>query len=202
MRLQKYIEPVNESSLSRVYNQMKLHDSGTITAFRYARDCGTGEKYTHDENLKRNRSLQAKLQDKRYSVTRVKGSYIENYGTVDSIEVGETVFLVVDINDRGHLKTDLMELGELFDQDSIMFIPKGGVDGHLIGTNHCVNGFPGYHINKPYSHPIFGVTGVFLTRVKGRPFTLTEDVSYIPLPEGFFGRWGCNCASKMRWEDL
>lgn len=37
---------INESSLSRIYRQTKEHDSGTILAFRSARDCNEGEPYT------------------------------------------------------------------------------------------------------------------------------------------------------------
>ena len=33
----------------------------------------------------------------KYSVTKVKGAYIENYGTPKANEVGESVFFVIDI---------------------------------------------------------------------------------------------------------
>ena len=85
-----------ESSLSRVRQHMMEHDCGMITAFRSARDCGNGEKYTKRENLQRNTSLKAKLQRLGYGITVVKGSYIENYGTKDAVEVGEQTFFVVD----------------------------------------------------------------------------------------------------------
>jgi len=46
MRLNELIrasEKLNEKSLSRVYSHMKDHDTGTLTAFRYAKDCGDGD---------------------------------------------------------------------------------------------------------------------------------------------------------------
>ena len=187
---------LNETSLSRIWRHMQEHDSGTITAFRDRRDCGEGEKFTHNENLKRNKTLLAKLQSKGYSVTRVKGSYIENYGSPDAKEVGETVFLVVDIKDKVTLKKDLMKFGESFEQDSILFVAKGGKSGVLVGTNKCPNGYPGYHKENKLKNPVFGEKGTFFTRVSGRPFTLKEDMEIIPSPEGFFGKWGCYLASK------
>ena len=79
---------MNESSLSRIYAHTRKHDFGTITAFRSARDCGNGEKYTKAENLKRNKSLLAKLRAKGYGVNKIKGSYIENYVSKNAKEVG------------------------------------------------------------------------------------------------------------------
>jgi len=66
------------------------------------------------------------LLDKKYDVVRVQGKYIENYGKPDAVEVGENVFFVIDAYDKGELLKDFRELGEKFQQDSILFIPKGG----------------------------------------------------------------------------
>ena len=105
MRLNNYI---NESSLSRLRQHMLEHDTGTITAFRDAEDCGNGPNITKKQNKARNKILLANLRKEGYSVTKVKGGYIENYGTKDAKEVGEEVFFVVDINDKGNLKNKLM----------------------------------------------------------------------------------------------
>ena len=43
---------IKESGLSRIWKHMSEHDTGTISAFRYARDCGLGKRYTKNENLK------------------------------------------------------------------------------------------------------------------------------------------------------
>ena len=51
-------EYLGESSLSRLLSHMSNHDTGTITAFRYATDCGEGDVYTKKQNLQRNKSLQ------------------------------------------------------------------------------------------------------------------------------------------------
>jgi hypothetical protein len=123
MTLKDHLEEkeLNESGLSRVWKHMDSHDCGLITAFRNAKACGKGDVYTKEEKLKRNKSLLAKLQAKRYGVTSVKGSYIENFGSSDAKEVGENVFFVVDTLDAGNLKEDLVKLGKEFEQDAVLY---------------------------------------------------------------------------------
>lgn len=166
---------LNESGLSRIWKQTKEHDFGTITAFRDARDCNEGERYTSKEKKQMNKSLLAKLLSLRYGVTKIKGSYIENYGKKNAKEVGENSFIVIDILDKGTLRKDLLRLGEEFEQDSIIFGVKGR-HGTLIGTNKCPNGYPGYHKTSKQGGAIFGETGEFMSRVKGRPFIFSENV--------------------------
>lgn len=206
MKAKDYLKQnLNESSLSRLQKHMKDHDTGTITAFRYARECGNGDVYTKQENLKRNKSLLAKLQAKRYGVTSVKGSYIENYGTPKAKEVGENVFFVVDLDDTGKLLKDLKKLGNEFDQDSILYIPKGGGESELIGTNKCPDGYPGFNKKVKFKARKLGDKGEFFTRVNGRPFVFKESLEIVTehvLPEGFYGRWGCSLASKKHWNEL
>ena len=194
---------LKESSLSRIYQHMLEHDTGFITAYRGSSDCGTGVPYTKKDNQKRNKSLLAKIQSKRYNVTSVKGTYIENYGSPEAQEVGEHVFFVVDSNDTGKLKGDLKKWGEEFEQDSILFIDQGAQSGSLIGTNHCENGYPGYGKIVKLKNPVFGESGEFFTRVNGRPFVFKESVGTVhPLPEGYFGRMGCKAVANQPWEEL
>lgn len=198
----KFNEWINESSLSRLRSHMLEHDSGTITVFRSAEDCGRGEKITKKQNKARNKILLANLRKEGYSITKVKGASIENYGTEDAREVGEEVFFVVDINDKGNLKKKLMQLGEEFEQDSILFIPKGAEKGMLIGTNHCPNGYPGYHKIETLKHPIFGKSGEFMTRVNGRPFVLdniTEEVLNLNTNNA---KWGNSILANKDWKKL
>lgn len=181
---------------------MMEHDTGFITAFRGARDCGQGEEYTKRENLQRNTSLKSKLQRMRLGVTVVKGSYIENYGSKDAKEVGEQSFFVVDLGDGGKLEKILRDLGEEFEQDSILYIPKGAETGILIGTNRCPNGYPGYGKKIKMKNPVFGQSGEFMTRVNGRPFILKEDVQELSAPQGMMGKWGCKVISEKHWSEI
>ena len=196
---EKILSKIDESPLSKVYRQMKNYNCGTITAFRGARDCDRGSKYTKKENLARNKSLLAKLMTKSYRVIRVKGYYIENYNSPDAIEVDETVFLVMDLDDSENLRRDLLRLGEEFEQDSILFVPKGGKQGTLIGTNKCPNGYPGYHKTVSLKNPIFGEKGEFFTSVNGRPFVLKESLEEIHPPQNNLGKYAMSIMARRPW---
>lgn len=189
---------ITESSLSRLHKHMLEHDSGTITTYR--------NQYTHKQNQQRNRSLSAKLATKRYDVTIVDGSYIEDFETDKAVEVGEKVFFVVDYKNRGKLEKDLRAFGEEFSQDSIMFIPKGGVDAYLIGTNPNAtsDAFLQYGEKKQLKNAVWGKEGQFMTKVRGRPFYFKENAqaSAIVLPEGYFGRYSCHAIAESKWEEL
>jgi hypothetical protein len=199
----EYHQNLNESSLSRIWAQTRKHDFGTITAFRSARECGLGDRYTKAENLKRNSSLLFKLLAKGYGVTKIKGSYIENYGSPDAKEVGENSFMVIDLKDSGNLKRDLLVFGEEFEQDSIIF-GKAGSAGVLIGTNKCPNGYPGYRKEVSQGGAIFGRTGQFMSRVSGRPFVFTEEyeIEEYATPKYPTEFRGPVTQAKKRWEDL
>ena len=80
------LKDIKESSLSRIHSKMQGSIAGTITAYR--------SEYSKQDNQKRNKSLVAKLMNLGYSVTAVKGSYIENYGSDDEKEVSEHSFFV------------------------------------------------------------------------------------------------------------
>jgi len=173
------------SSLSRLRQSMLDHDTGLVTAQR--------STLTYAENQKRNEQLKALLRSK-YNVTKLRGVYVENYASEDAVEVGENVFFVVDHQDTGHLRDDLIRLGDDYDQDSVLFIPQGATGGELIGTNET--GWPGRGNVQFLEHPVFGRSGEFMTKVKGRPFVLNmasaEDVVDFPCdyPRGFMGEWG------------
>lgn len=192
-----FSETVNESSLSRLHAHMKEHDAGTITAYR--------SEYTKKENQQRNQSLLAKLSAKRYQITGVMGSYIENWGQgpEKEKEVREHVYFVVDANDTGTLEADLRQLGEEFEQDSIMFIPKGQSTGILWGTSKKPGLFIAYGKNLSLSNAVWGERGEFMTKVKNRPFFFESvETEEIVLPEGYFGRMGCSAAAKAHWSKL
>lgn len=164
---------INESSLSRVYAQYKLHDSGTISGFRTARNCGSGEAYTMKEKINRNAILKAKLLSLGYGITAIDGVYIENFGSADAVECNEQSFIVIDLKDKKTLKADLKKLGTEFEQDSITFSEVNG-DYYLIGTNHCPSGYPGYGKEIKLGKPLFGTNGEFYSKVKNRPFVFTD----------------------------
>lgn len=204
-------EAIIESSLSRMRQHMLDHDTGFITAFRseltegdldeLQRQLQQPVKVTRRQNLKRNQQLRAALQ-KKYNLTAVRGSYIENYGQPNAREVGENVFFVVDAKDTGALEKDLRALGKRFNQDSILFIRKGASQGVLWGTNS--SGWPGMGKSLKLGHPVFGKSGEFMTKVRGRPFVLeSQIVAEYPCdyPRGYMGEMGRAAFINSDWRD-
>ena len=195
-----------ESGLSRVWKQTREHDYGTITAFRSAEDCNKGKPYTKADNMKRNKSLVSKLQSLRYGITKIKGSYIENYGSQNEKEVGENSFIVIDLQDKGSLKRDLLKLGEEFEQDSIIF-GNAGKAGVLFGTNKCPDGYPGFGKKVKQGGAIFGEKGEFMSRVKGRPFIFADKSIKENIENYGFKKYptelrGVVEMSKLHWSDI
>lgn len=199
---------LNESSLSRVVHHMEKHDCGTITAHRAKEGCGgpDAKPYSREDNKKRNRQLHAMLETLGYGTTEVDGTYIENFGTPNEVEVKEDVFFVVDLKDRGKLEEDLRRLGELYNQDSILYIPKGEM-GMLIGTNNCST-FLGFGQKMPFSTRSFGKPAEFMTKVRNRPFVFEETFLEKRCNENYYsvanimGKWAIKNVAKKDWREL
>ena len=69
--LERWEKFLTESGLSRLYQHMMEHDSAIISAFR--------NEYPKKENYERSRELKAQLLSSGYGVTKVDGSYVENF---------------------------------------------------------------------------------------------------------------------------
>ena len=178
---------VNESSLSRLWKHSTTHDTGTISAFRYARDCNTGERYTKSENLNRSKILKAKLLKLGYGVTKIAGTYIENYKTANAKEVDEESYFVVDLKDSKSLKRDLITLGTEFEQDSITYSKPSG-EYYLISSSKCPDGHPGngkIGVEIRLGKAIFGEKGEFHSKINGRPFVFNKLVESLEVLTDF-----------------
>ncbi len=180
-----------ESGLSRIWQTMQEHDTGFVTAFRH--------EYKHAENIERNKALITDLR-RYFDVTSVKGAYVENYGTPDAKTVGENVFFVSAPEDNRQLKAHLQQLGQKYEQDSVLYVPKGGQRGFLIGTKEGV--WPGLGVENELANPVFGKAGEFFTTIKGRPFVFQNKVEEQLLrdgPKGFFGEWSRFLSTAKYW---
>ena len=104
----KYI--LSESGLSRLHSHMMEHSSAILTAFR--------NEYSNEENYERNRELKAQLLSMGYGVTKVDGSYIENFETPQAIEVSEQSFFVSNRTDAPGFLDSMKSLGEMYEQAS------------------------------------------------------------------------------------
>jgi len=178
--LENWKRYLNESSLSRVYQHIVAHDAAVISASRndiFDREKCTEKAMTSEEgdsNMLRTRDLKATLLSLGYGVTKMRGSYIEDFDTPSAVEVAEDSLFVVNLSDRSNFFTSLLELGEKFCQDSVLLIPRGGQDAFLHGTNHSE--FPGYDNKVVVGNLKLGEDAEFMTRTQGRPFTFTESL--------------------------
>ncbi len=183
-----------ESSLSRIRQTMLKHDTGFISANRH--------EYSRVENQERNEALLIDLQ-RLYDVTSVKGGYIEDYDKPTAIEVGENSFFVSEPDNDKYirkysisLKDKLAEFGKKYEQDSVLYVPKGGAEGIIIGTKEGV--FPGLGQESRLSYPVFGKSGNFVTRVKGRPFVFKNEAIIQEHKCDGPGNWISNFARHLR----
>jgi len=163
---------IQESSLTRIWKQTKEHDASTISAFRSARNCNKDKEYSKKENLQNSKILKSKLLKFGYGVTKIAGTYIENYNSSNPIEVKEESYLVININNDKNFKKNIINLGTEFEQDSITYQEKDS-SYFLISTNTCTDGYPGegkIGIEILLGNSIFGKDGEFHSKVNGRPF--------------------------------
>jgi len=177
--LNEWNEFLSESSISRTYEHILEHDTGFLTAFRDNTKDTTKCMNDHSKTLKnfeRNRQLKAVLLNKGYGVTAVDGTYIEDFGTEAAKEVKEDSLFVVNLKDNPNFKADLRGLSEHFCQDSFLFIPRGGEQSVLVGTNKAE--FPGYGNEEETGSFLGGQEGEFMTRVgkSKRPIKFAEGL--------------------------
>lgn len=183
---------LKEASMQRVRDMSAKHDTGYITAFR-------GDS-VRKKNVLLNKQLRAKLGSYQMGITTVQGSYIEDYGTPNAREVGESTYFVVDLNDRGDLKKLLMKLGHEYEQDSILFVYKGGKKSELIGTMPDV--WPGMGKIKKHKNAVFGKSGEYMTRIHGRPFVFKEAVGSMRACHTNMGRWAASTEARELQEAI
>lgn len=173
----KYV--LSESGLSRVWTHITSYDTAILSAFRNdpldnsecSFETGREEKgnTTLQINKDRNRDLKAALLYNRYGVTKADGAYIENYLDPEKqIEVKEDSFFVVNINDDPNFFLNIEKLGEMFCQDSVLMIPKGGDNAYLLGTNNSE--WPGLGNKEMVGKFRAGREAEFMTKIKNRPF--------------------------------
>jgi len=200
--LKKMSEIIKESSLSRLYKHNENHDCGAMTAFRKAPDCGQGEPYTRKQNQQRNKSLAAKLKSMGYGITKLMGNYPEGGKTQKEVS-----YFVVDLRDSGNLLKDLRKLGSEFEQDSVLFMPQGAIQGKakafLVGTNRCENNWLGYGAKESFNTGKMGKESpIYTSKVGGRPFIFEDIGSEIPDPVNGFGHWAMKRMAESNWEDI
>jgi hypothetical protein len=170
---------LNETSINRVRQHMMENETAFITAYRNDTEDYTKCRPNHsknDKNKSRNKELKAVLMERGYGVTSVMGSYVEGFGTKAAKEVKEHSFFVVNLSDDPNFKEAIFKLSEFYCQDSFLYVPQGGKDALLIGTND--DDFPGYGVESNTGDFLGGFEGQFMSRVgkRGRPVKFTEGL--------------------------
>lgn len=123
---------LTETSLARIHKHSMDRNIGMISAFRKA--------YGLKENLERTKQLEAKIRANNLAFIKLKGRYIEGYGTKGQKDPSDEVSLLVigsNSDDGGFLKGLMKKLGREFNQDSILFKPYDDEKAVLIGTNEA-----------------------------------------------------------------
>lgn len=147
---------LGESSLSRLKRNRDDYDSGILTAYRGGN--------TNRENRLRNKNLLKSLRDKGYGVTKVGGMYQED-GMDEPAQ--ERSFFVTNRNNSRRFKKDLMDLGNEYEQDSILYSPKGS-KSKLIRTTRNRG-----KLTTPASKTVWGKkspNSPAFTKYRSRPF--------------------------------
>jgi hypothetical protein len=186
-------EIINESSLSRVYSHIKDHNCAIISAFRNQMvNCLNTPKSQRvmslKDNKERSRGLKSALLLLGYSVTSVKGSYVENYLQDNAVEVIEDSYFVVNKYNDSNFEKNLTTLGVLFCQDSVMFIKDSGQDVYLKGTNNA--DYPGLGNIDVMGKVVFGKESEFMTKVGNKPFVIEDFKTLQNNSKNFVSRYG------------
>lgn len=174
----RYVK-LNESGLNRLRKHMMAHDCAILTAFRNdlndMSQCADGAETPEEgvKNINRNRDLKATLLGMKIGVTKVDGSYVEDFDTPIAKEVKEASLFCVNLNDDGNFFDTIQKLGEKYCQDSVLCIPKGGEGAFLFGTNNAE--FPGYGQRIDVGNANFGDEAEFMTKIRNKPMTFNEE---------------------------
>ncbi len=198
----------SESCPSKLRGYISKHDTGIITAYRHQvidNDTGNVIDVTVSQNEMRDRQLFSKLNG-RYAVIIIRGAYVENCGTQNEAEVNGELFLAVNVDGLGWMEDDLRRLGEKWNQDSILFVPKGGERGVIWGTSPSPidkDVSPPYGGKIIFENPVLDGEGNLTEMCKDRPLVLESvEIEYKKRPRiGFFSELGRHLFMQMDWRD-
>ena len=152
---------------------IERYDSGIISAFRTSTtNCVGGDigfSLDENDNESRKKHLKATLMFLGYGVKDIKGTYVDFLLSNNRIEVKEDSCFVANLSNDPKFIKNIKKLGELFCQDSVLIIERGGNHNYFVGTNNSA--FPGF--GELISVGTFKAeTELDLTEFEGRPFRL------------------------------
>ncbi len=166
----------NEKKLENIIPDIEGKNIGIISAFRSA--------YNKEENLSRTKELQNDLNHAGLRFIRLIGHYIEGFGSkAQKKPKKEISFLVFADNNKDdkQLEQFMKELGEKYNQDSVIYKSYDNESATLIGTSkHDEDGnkieFPGYKKEFELGKFTLDKMGDFYSKMKGKSFVFESFI--------------------------
>ena len=146
---------LNESSLSKIHKYRQTCDTGAISTMRPKKTRAVARK---EINL-----LISELQKKGFVAIKTVGYY--QGGSEQSLFVADPKF-------NGNLKETLIEYGKLFNQDTILFRPKGGKSRLIVTRGKKF----GNETQDSHASSYGSSTSANYSKVGGRTFSDTIDI--------------------------
>lgn len=210
---------LTESSLNRIIDHNNQHQCACITAFRKWKEKGK-ILFTKNEKLQRNKSLLSKLLSEGYKTIAVSGQFPEGGKMVK-----ENTYFVINVEDKPDFFDNIIKLGIEFDQDSVLLIPVGAMEGKdkfcFVGTNYDEDNWLSFGERKYMSKVFYGrgpeeLKELFKklypnekfydtkTKVGDRPFVLHEELYFKECfpPENMMGMVILNSIANKKWYDF
>ena len=121
-------QPLDEAGLSRILTHLNTRNLGFVTAFR------GGSATPLQANRAKNRQLQNDIRSAGFGFLRLEGSWPENEGTPEELQVQEESFLVIgkDGDDSGNLFGFLKKMGAKYGQDAVLYKPWNSKTVNLV----------------------------------------------------------------------
>lgn len=163
---------LKESSLTRLNRYLESSNVAFITAFKsnsWIKDHYDVENFRDIKkiNRERNNELLNILKANGYNTFKVDGSY---YNQERDAEDKEESFAVIDTNHEDDFIDTIVELGKLYDQESILIV--------FAGNNKYAFYYMDGHVEEFNGKGTFGKDSDYKSLVNGRPFVL-ENVEHI-----------------------
>jgi hypothetical protein len=199
-----------ESGLARLHAKMARNDIGIISAFRNERNFDENMRLhrqlrakliklgydvtevagTYIEGYDKNNASEIEDVLRRRKERKANPSLeVTDKETQfkDMAEVSErSLFVARKPNDtKNNLERDLVELGKMYGQDSVLIKPVGE-PAYLIGTREGAS-WPEYGTKVDIGMPKMGKTGEFMSRIRGRPMVF-ESIEEIQAPGTWAGK--------------
>ena len=157
--------------LSELEELFKAHDIAIISAERTP---DAKEGITPAINKKNTNELESLIKSSIYDYEPSTGGFVENQGTNDEHPVdGEASFLVVDVKNKGSLKSFAGRLGVKFGQDSVLVSARGSLVAFFLGTTNRKGITPAKGATAKVGTLKVNNKGLFYTKIKDGYFTFS-----------------------------